>query len=111
MVEKKPLFMGDSEIDQIFKIFTYHGTPSEKNNIWPGIFDLPDFKPSFPKFRGVNVESHFKNFDKLGLDLCTKMVALDPAKRISVKEALRHPYFNDLKKEDLSMYEPTNAMY
>jgi cyclin-dependent kinase 2 len=30
LIEKKYLFMGDSEIDQIFKIFKLHGTPTEK---------------------------------------------------------------------------------
>jgi serine/threonine protein kinase len=28
LTEKKPLFCGDSEIDQIFKIFQFHGTPT-----------------------------------------------------------------------------------
>ena len=60
-VEKKPLFQGDSEIDQIFKIFQFHGTPN--TNTWPGIKDLPDFKPTFPKFRPVNPESSLPNFD------------------------------------------------
>jgi cyclin-dependent kinase 2 len=27
-MEKKPMFCGDSEIDQIFKIFQFHGTPT-----------------------------------------------------------------------------------
>ena len=30
LIEKKPLFTGDSEIDQIFKIFQFHGTPTPK---------------------------------------------------------------------------------
>jgi len=63
MVEKRGLFCGDSEIDQIFKIFQYHGTPSVAD--WPGIADLPDFKPSFPKFRATPPEQFFKNFDKV----------------------------------------------
>lgn len=33
------------------------------------------------------------------------MIALDPSKRISVKEALKHPYFEDLKAEDIAKYE------
>ena len=45
--------------------------------------------------------------DKHGLDLVTKMIALDPAKRIYVKEAMRHPYFDDLNKDDLIKYFPT----
>lgn len=51
MAQKKPLFMGDSEIDQIFKIFKVLGTPNENN--WPDALKLPDFKPSFPRFRGI----------------------------------------------------------
>lgn len=51
-------------------------------------------KATFPKFKGVNVLSHFKNFDSAGLDLLMKMIVLDPARRISMKEALRHPYFD-----------------
>ena len=33
MIEKKQLFMGDCEIDQIFKIFQFHGTPTVQT--WP----------------------------------------------------------------------------
>jgi hypothetical protein len=42
-------------------------------------------KATFPKFKGVNPATHFKNFDNLALDLLLKMIALDPAKRISMK--------------------------
>ena len=65
---------------------------------------LPDFKPTFPKFRGVAPETHFKNFDKTSLDLCMKLLQLDPAKRISMKQALKHPYFSDLRQEDIDKY-------
>ena len=34
-----------------------------------------------------------------------KLLALDPAKRISMKEALKHPYFNDLHAEDVAKYQ------
>jgi cyclin-dependent kinase 2 len=42
-------------------------------------------KATFPKFKGVNSESYFKNFDKVGLDLLSKLIMLDPSKRISMK--------------------------
>ena len=102
MVEKKPLFMGDSEIDQIFKIFQFHGTPTVSD--WPAMSELPDFKPTFPKFKGVDPSIYFKNFDKNGLDLVCKMIALDPVKRISVKEALNHPYFSDITREEIERF-------
>lgn len=65
--------------------------------IWPGVLELPEYKKSFPKFRGTDPTKFFKNFDNISLDLILKMIALDPVKRISVKDALKHPYFNDLK--------------
>merc|ERR1719331_832184 len=48
MATGAPLFAGDSEIDTIFKVFQKLGTPSEQT--WPGVSELPDFKPSFPKW-------------------------------------------------------------
>ena len=94
IIEKTPLFMGDSEIDQIFKIFSLQGTP---NNItWPGVTELPDFKMTFPKFKGASFENYFKNYDKFGLDLLRKLICLDPCCRISMKFALKHPFFDDV---------------
>jgi len=49
MANRKPLFQGDSEIDQIFKIFKGKGTPD--NTVWPGIDEFPDYKKSFPKWK------------------------------------------------------------
>lgn len=34
MVTKRPLFPGDSEIDEIYKVFRIMGTPNEET--WPG---------------------------------------------------------------------------
>jgi len=53
-------------------------------------------KPSFPKFKAVNPLIYFKNVDNLALDLLMKMITLDPIHRISMKQALLHPYFDSL---------------
>jgi serine/threonine protein kinase len=34
-----------------------------------------------------------------------KMLNLDPARRISMKEALKHPYFSDISPEDIAKYQ------
>ena len=96
MAHRKPLFAGDCEIDQIFKIFQMFGTPNEKT--WPGVTKLPEFKLTFSQFKGKGINAYNRNIDHVGLDLLSKMIQLDPCKRISAKQALQHPYFNDLRE-------------
>ena len=61
-------------------------------------------KATFPKFKPVNPKAYFKNFDEVSLDLLARMIVLDPARRISMKEALRHPYFNDLTESEKNSF-------
>lgn len=97
MATRKPLFPGDSEIDEIFKIFRVLGTPSEAD--WPGVTSFPDFKSSFPKWeRKQDEEIVTKDAVKMlgneGLDLLEALLVYDPAGRISAKQACLHPYIN-----------------
>ncbi|KAF7983604.1 hypothetical protein HWV62_20512 [Athelia sp. TMB] len=91
----QPLFPGDSEIDQIFKIFRILGTPSEEN--WPGVRQLPDYKPTFPQWSQQDLASIVPQLDEAGIDILTVLLTYDTAKRISAKRALVHPYFSDYK--------------
>ncbi|KAH7102850.1 Pkinase-domain-containing protein [Auriculariales sp. MPI-PUGE-AT-0066] len=87
-----PLFPGDSEIDQIFKIFQMFGTPNEDS--WPGVSTLPDFKPTFPQWSGrADFEKMFAGLEPAGVELIRDMLVYDTSRRISAKRALQHPYF------------------
>ncbi|XP_008829579.1 cyclin-dependent kinase 3 [Nannospalax galili] len=92
MVTGKPLFPGDSEIDQLFRIFHTLGTPSEAT--WPGVTQLPDFKSSFPKWTRKGLEEIVPSLGPQGKDLLMKLLHYDPGQRISAKTALAHPYFS-----------------
>ncbi|KAG9312751.1 hypothetical protein JVU11DRAFT_7185 [Chiua virens] len=76
-----PLFPGDSEIDQIFKIFRIMGTPNEQ--IWPGISQLPDYKETFPQWTRQELRNIVPNLDEMGIDLLSRTLTYDTAKRIS----------------------------
>ncbi|GJE95269.1 cyclin-dependent kinase domain-containing protein [Phanerochaete sordida] len=90
-----PLFPGDSEIDQIFKIFRILGTPNEES--WPGLSQLPDYKPTFPHWGGQELTETVPGLDDDGLDLLRQLLIYDTAKRISAKRAMIHPYFADYR--------------
>jgi len=89
------LFPGDSEIDQIFKIFRVLGTPNEDN--WPGVSSLPDYKSTFPQWSRQDLANVIPTLDEAGIDMLKRTLIYDTAKRISAKRALIHPYFADYK--------------
>jgi serine/threonine protein kinase len=75
------------------------GTPHESN--WAEALKLPDFKATFPKWKGIPLSEHTTGLDEVALDLLIGMVALDPNKRISARMALLHPYFDTMDKSKL----------
>lgn len=93
MATGAPLFTGDSEIDTAFKIFQKLGTPTEA--MWPGLSELPDFKPTFPKWKPkgwVNIRNTQAQLGNIGIDLLEQLMRYNPATRISARAALGHAY-------------------
>jgi len=88
MITGRPLFPGDCEIGQLFKIFQTIGTPNEEN--WPNVVKLPEYKLTFPQWQGTSLEDMFPGVDSDAIDIMRKMMTLDPEKRISIREALDH---------------------
>ncbi|KAK4053233.1 Cyclin-dependent kinase catalytic subunit [Microbotryomycetes sp. JL221] len=91
MIMRQPLFPGDSEIDEIFRIFRLLGTPDE--DIWPGVTGLPDFKMSFPNWKPKSLLSNINGATNESAELLIGMLQYDPAKRMSAKAALKCDYF------------------
>ncbi|KAM0674087.1 Cyclin-dependent kinase 3 [Gurleya vavrai] len=86
----KPLFPGDSEIDQLYKIFRVKGTPDEKN--WPNVTLLPNYQKAFPNWKPIQLKEIIQAEDKF-IDLITKCIEYNPLKRLTAKNALLHEYF------------------
>ncbi|PGH11684.1 CMGC/CDK protein kinase [Helicocarpus griseus UAMH5409] len=89
-----PLFPGSTNEDQLQKIFRLMGTPSEHS--WPGISQLPGYKPDLPVYATQELSLLFPRMNNLGLDLLNRMLQLRPEMRISATDALHHPWFSDL---------------
>ena len=86
----KPFIQGDSEIDQLFKIFQIFGTPTEET--LPGYNSFPDYNKNFPSFKGIGIKNSIgeDKMEPLAMDMLEKMMVMDPCKRITAKEALQH---------------------
>jgi serine/threonine protein kinase len=82
----KPLFNGNQELDVLHKIYQLLGMPEQVSYTF-----LKDFSPVK---KIVKFEDLFENLDENGLDLISKMLVLDPQKRITAYEALEHPFFS-----------------
>ena len=97
MINQSPLFPGDSEIDELFKIFKKLGTPNDQ--LWPEARDLPDFQEGFPRWQPKPWEALCPALDEDGVDLLRQLLQYAPEKRISAKHAMQHRWFDDYERK------------
>jgi serine/threonine protein kinase len=92
---KRPLFMGNSEISQYLEICKILGSPKE--DTFPGFKSFPDFSKDLPLFTQTYLKEKLIGtcIDENAMDLLKKMLILNPTKRITCREALKHAFFND----------------
>lgn len=88
------LFAGTNETEQLDLIFRVFGTPDE--HVWPGVSQLPGWGlvESGKQHPLRDLEDNYKFLESNVLDLASRLLNLDPAKRITSFEALNHPWFS-----------------
>ena len=98
MIMGKPLFPGDSEIGQLFRIFRILGTPTDQE--WPGVSSLPDYKSVFPRWDPPqNIQQVLPvDLSRGGHSLLSQLLTYNPDHRISAKQALNHAYLSEVKE-------------
>lgn len=91
-----PILPGNNEIEQMKLIFNLCGTPNLED--WPGHVETPKWASDAEGWCRANkkestLETRFRRFSELELDLVKRMLALNPDKRCSAVDALKHGYF------------------
>ena len=88
----RPLAPGNNEIDQMIKLCSVLGTPSMQ--AWPEGYRLASkMNFRFPQYPGMNLRDLMPGASYEAIDLISKMLAWDPAKRPTASECLEHAYF------------------
>ncbi|AAW45506.1 hypothetical protein CNBH0400 [Cryptococcus deneoformans B-3501A] len=88
----KPIFKGEDYVDQLNKILNLLGTPTEDTLRRVGSPRAQDYIRSLPIKPRVKFETLYPNASPLALDLLSKLLTFDPAKRYGCEEALEHQY-------------------
>ncbi len=104
MVNCRPLLPGNSEIDELFKIFFTLGTPTEET--WPGVTRLPDYKPIFPRWPVRPLSQRVPTLAATGVDLLTQTLIYEPCKRITAYMCINHKYFDGVNNKMYSTEVP-----
>ena len=99
MSNGRPLFPGTSESNQLERIFKALGTPTI--DIYPGITELPEYNSNFPVYPPPEggLAKLVPSMTPAMVDLMSRLLQYDPNKRVSAKEALEHPFFNELNSD------------
>nr|XP_022324875.1 cyclin-dependent kinase 7-like isoform X2 [Crassostrea virginica] len=87
-----PFLPGDSDLDQLSRIFQVLGTPTEKD--WPNIKALPDFI-EFKSFPGTPLKEIFIAASDDLLQVLAEMLKMDPLQRCTSSQALKMEYFSN----------------
>lgn len=88
---REAIFPGDTDLDQLDRIFQVTGTPDD--NSWPNVSDLPDYLPyKFIPPRPLHTIFLAASDDLL--ELLGHMLALDPNRRLNTNQLLKHRYFS-----------------
>lgn len=90
-----PLFPGESGVDQLVEIIKVLGTPSRE--------EIHAMNPNYTEFKFPQIKAHpwSKVFSKRmpadAVDLVSKLLVYSPTQRSTALEAMRHPFFDELR--------------
>jgi mitogen-activated protein kinase 1/3 len=105
LVGRKPIFPGRDSFHQITLIVQVLGTPpadlsrdraENKNSTGP----TDDYINNLPKKPKIPFRQLYPKASAVACDLIDKLLTFEPEKRLTVEQALRHPYLEELHCEE-----------
>lgn len=103
MLLGRPLFPGESGVDQLVEIIKILGTPT-KEQLLAMVPTLTEF--NFPQVRNTTLAKAFRGcrgVEDLAIEFLAEVLRYEPKTRIGLIDALAHPYFDELRTEGLKL--------
>merc|ERR1712196_586012 len=95
-----PLFPGTNELDQVQKIHQILGTPQAEVLAKLKKHSNSHIDFNFPHKDGTPMSKLIPHCSAECIDVIVKLLAYDPDDRLSARQAVKHPYFKDLREQE-----------
>ncbi|GAU14624.1 hypothetical protein TSUD_96880 [Trifolium subterraneum] len=96
ILRREPLFPGKDYVQQLSLITEMLGSPNEEDLGFLRSDNAKKYVKQLPHVDKQPFAQRFPDISPLAIDLAEKMLVFDPSKRITVEEALNHPYMSSL---------------
>lgn len=100
MLAGKPIFPGTSTLNQLDRIMTFTGRPSQLDIESLQSSLAHTMLESLPPSRTRTLQEFFPSASEEGLDLVLNLMQFNPNKRLTIEQALSHPYVAQFHNPD-----------
>jgi len=104
LLGRQPLFPSDNYLDELQKVISVLGSPSESDLDFIKDEKVKNFVNKLARRTKQSFSVMFPTANPVALDLLGKMLTFSPNKRYNVEQCLSHPYFEGLHDPE---QEPT----
>jgi len=109
LIARKPIFAGKDHLDQIKKIISVLGTPSEEELHWlPRNGSARAFLNKCPAAPKAQWDKLFPSASQAATEVIEGMLRFDPTVRMAVQEVMRCRYFENLFDEEEMEHDTRN---
>jgi serine/threonine protein kinase len=100
LVLGRPVFPGESAVDQLVEIIKILGTPS-KSQVLVMNPEYKEYKfPSIKPYPWVKLFKNCKNVNSEFMDFISNLLVYEPHLRLTPLKSLLHPFFDELRNEN-----------
>nr|GMD12481.1 mitogen-activated protein kinase homolog NTF6 [Ipomoea batatas] len=96
IIKREPLFPGRDYVQQLALITELLGTPEDSDLGFLRSDNARRYVKQLPHVPKQPFSQKFPDVSALAIDLAEQMLVFDPAKRITVEDALNHPFLSSL---------------